>query len=95
MRERPKELTVEELSAASEVNKGQNLAIVGISARADIERVVKEYLERRKQFTDEKGELLPRYQLPPMVASFMQEEDEHKKTERKAISVPKGPIEVW
>ena len=72
-----------------------NQAIVRISTRADFERVLEEYLEWRKQFTDEKGELLPRYQLPPMVASFMQEEDEHKKTERKAISVPKGPIEVW
>ncbi|MDA1046918.1 MAG: tRNA dihydrouridine synthase DusB [Verrucomicrobia bacterium] len=72
-----------------------NQAMVRISSRADFERVLKEYLEWRKQFTDDEGELLPRYQLPPMVASFMQEEDEDKKTERKAISVPKGPIEVW
>jgi len=72
-----------------------NQAIVRISTRADFERVLGEYLEWRKQFTNDAGELLPRYQLSPMVASFMQEEDEHKKTERKAISVPKGPIEVW
>ena len=72
-----------------------NQAIVRISTRADFEHVLGEYLEWRKQFTNDAGELLPRYQLSPMVASFMQEEDEHKKTERKAISVPKGPIEVW
>jgi hypothetical protein len=54
-----------------------------------------EYLEWRKQFTNDAGELLPRYQLSPMVASFMQEEDEHRQTQRKTISVPKGPIEVW
>jgi hypothetical protein len=72
-----------------------NQAIVRISSRTDFERVLDEYLEWRKQFTNDEGELLPRYQLTPMVASFMQEEDEDKKTERKAISVPKGPIEVW
>ena len=72
-----------------------NQAIVRISSRTDFEHVLGEYLEWRKQFTDDAGELLPRYQLSPMVASFMQEEDEHKKTERKTISVPKGPIEVW
>ena len=72
-----------------------NQAIVRISSRTDFERVLGEYLEWRKQFTDDAGELLPRYQLSPMVASFMQEEDEHRQTQRKAISVPKGPIEVW
>ena len=52
-------------------------------------------LEWRRQFTDEEGELLPRYQLPPMVASFMNEEDEERQKQRKAIPVPKGPIDVW
>ena len=72
-----------------------NQAIVRISTRADFEHVLGEYLEWRKQFTDDAGELLSRYQLPPMVASFMQEEDEHRQTQRKTIPVPKGPIEVW
>jgi hypothetical protein len=54
-----------------------------------------DYLEWRKQFTDDSGELLPRYQLSPMVASFMEEEDEHQAKQRKAIAVPKGPVEVW
>lgn len=72
-----------------------NQAIVRISSPTDFEHVLGEYLEWRKQFTDDAGELLPRYQLSPMVASFMQEEDEHRQTQRKNISVPKGPIEVW
>ncbi len=72
-----------------------NQAIVRINSPTDFEHVLGEYLEWRKQFTDDDGELLPSYQLSPMIASFMQEEDEHRKTQRKIISVPKGPIEVW
>ena len=30
-----------------------------------------------------------------MVASFMEEEDEHQAKQRKTIAVPKGPVEVW
>jgi hypothetical protein len=30
-----------------------------------------------------------------MVASFMEEEDAFQTKQRKAISVPKGPVEVW
>ena len=70
-------------------------AIVKISSRTEFESVLSEYLEWRQQFTDEEGDLLPRYQLPPMVASFMTEEDEHLQAQRKAIPVPKGPIDVW
>ena len=56
-----------------------------------------DYLEWRKSFTDDTGNLLPRYQLPsvPMIASFMKEEDEFQSTQRKEIGVPKGPVEVW
>ncbi len=70
-------------------------AIVKISSRTEFESVLSEYLEWRRQFTDDEGELLPRYQLSPMVASFMAEEDEHQQKQRKAIPVPKGPIDVW
>jgi tRNA-dihydrouridine synthase B len=72
-----------------------NSAVVRISSREEFEQVLSDYLEWRKQFTDDSGELLPRYQLPPMVASFMEEEDEHQAAQRKTIAVPKGPIEVW
>jgi nifR3 family TIM-barrel protein len=72
-----------------------NSAVVRISSREEFEQVLSDYLEWRKQFTDDSGELLPRYQLPPMVASFMEEEEEHQAKQRKTIAVPKGPIEVW
>jgi hypothetical protein len=54
-----------------------------------------DYLEWRKQFTDDTGELLERYQMAPMVASFMEEEDAFQAKQRKEIGVPKGPVEVW
>ena len=72
-----------------------NLAMVRISSRIDFEKAVADYLEWRKPFLDDQGELLARYQLPPMVASFMQEEDEHQAKQRTKIAVPKGPVEVW
>ena len=71
-----------------------NKAVVQIKSREDFERVLAEYLEWREKFTDEGGNLLPQYELPPMVASFMQE-PETAVEKRKAIPVPKGPVEVW
>ena len=72
-----------------------NNAVVRISSREDFEKVLGDYLTWRTQFTDDSGELLARYQLSPMVASFMQEDEEHQAKQRKKIAVPKGPIEVW
>ena len=71
-----------------------NKAIVQIKSREDFKKVLAEYLEWREKFTDTNGNLLPQYQLPPMVASFMQE-PETAVEKRKAIPVPKGPVEVW
>ena len=71
-----------------------NKAIVQISSPVDFERVLADYLEWRAQFADEDGRLLPQYQLPPMVASFMNE-PETSVEQRKEIPVPKGPVEVW
>ena len=71
-----------------------NKAVVQIKSRDDFEEVLAQYLEWREKFTDEGGNLLPQYQLPPMVASFMQE-PETAVEKRKAIPVPKGPVEVW
>ena len=71
-----------------------NKAVVQIKSRDDFEEVLAQYLEWREKFTDEEGDLLPQYQLPPMVASFMQE-PETAVEKRKAIPVPKGPVEVW
>ena len=71
-----------------------NKAVVQINSREDFENVLAEYLEWREKFTDTNGILLPQYQLPPMVASFMQE-PETAVEKRKSIPVPKGPVEVW
>jgi hypothetical protein len=46
----------------------------------------------RQQFLDESGELKPQYRPAPLVASFMQEPGV---SNRSAIPVPKGPVEVW
>jgi hypothetical protein len=76
------------LGPASVFNKG----VVLISSRADFEAVLARYLEWRRQFVDERGELLPRFQQAPMVASFMQEPGV---AQPQAIPVPKGPVDVW
>jgi len=69
-----------------------NKQIVRISTRGDFERVLAGYIQWRKQFVDENGDLLPRFQPRPMVSSFMQEP---AVASRSAIPVPKGPVEVW
>jgi hypothetical protein len=50
------------------------------------------YIDWRKQFCDEHGELLPRFQPAPLVASFMRAPGE---AEPNTIAVPKGPVERW
>jgi len=71
-----------------------NKSVVQIKSREDFEDVLAEYLAWREKFTDADGNLLPQYQLPPMVASFM-EAPETAVEKRSAIPVPKGPVEVW
>ena len=63
-----------------------------VSTRAEFHDVLESFLRWRKQFLDERGELLPRFQLAPMVASFMQQPGA---AQRENIPVPKGPVEVW
>jgi nifR3 family TIM-barrel protein len=67
--------------------------IITIKSRADFEAAVAEYLGWRARFCDERGELRAKYAPAPMVASFMA--GEGAATERSAIPVPKGPVEVW
>ena len=69
-----------------------NKKVVQISTRAEFHDVLESYIRWRRQFLDEHGELLPRFQQPPMVASFMREP---ASTQREHIPVPKGPVEVW
>ncbi|MFO1486946.1 MAG: tRNA-dihydrouridine synthase [Verrucomicrobiota bacterium] len=69
-----------------------NKRVVLISTRPEFQALLEEYLQWRQQFLDEHGELLPRFQMAPMVASFMQEPGV---AQRQQIPVPKGPVEVW
>ena len=69
--------------------------IVSIKSRADYQAVLDTYLPWRSQFCDEAGELLDRFKLSPMTASFMQDYDEPAGLNRSAIPVPKGPVDVW
>ncbi len=69
-----------------------NKRVVKINTVAEFDELLADYLEWRIQFCDEAGELLPRYQLQPLVASFMKEADPAPRT---SIPVPKGPVEVW
>jgi tRNA-dihydrouridine synthase B len=71
---------------ANEFNK----RVVLISSRAEFYRVLDDYRSWRQQFLDETGELKPRFQPAPMVASFMVPPGQ-----RDHIPVPSGPVEVW
>ena len=65
-----------------------------ITSRADFEAALAEYLAWRAPFCDDQGELLPKFQPAPLVASFMRAEGDGD-AERSAIPVPKGPVERW
>ncbi len=69
--------------------------MITITSRADFEAAVAEYVAWRAQFCDEQGNLLPKFQPAPMMATFMRPEGERDAAERDAIPVPKGPVEVW
>ncbi len=69
-----------------------NKRAVQISTRAEFNDVLENYIRWRQQFLDANGELLPRFQPPPMIASFMREP---VSATREQIPVPKGPVEVW
>jgi tRNA-dihydrouridine synthase B len=70
-----------------------NKRVVKISTRAEFQEVLDNYIRWRGQFLDDRGDLLPRFQPPPMVASFMR--DEPAVAKREHIPVPQGPVEVW
>ncbi len=74
---------------ANEFNK----RVVLVSTKAQFHEILQSYIHWRRQFLDERGELLPRFQQSPMVASFMQ--DEPAAAQRRNIPVPKGPVDVW
>jgi len=70
-----------------------NRRAVQISTRAEFLNILENYIRWRQQFLDENGELLPRFQPAPMVASFMRSQP--AVVQREQIPVPEGPVEVW
>jgi len=69
-----------------------NKRVVTISSTDGFRQILDEYVEWRKQFLDDNGELNSRYRPAALVASFMQEPGVAR---RDSIPVPKGPVEVW
>jgi nifR3 family TIM-barrel protein len=73
---------------ANEFNKRAVL----VSTKAEFHSVLDSYVDWRRQFLTEDGQLKPRFQPLPMVASFMRAAESHTPDR---IAVPKGPVEVW
>ena len=69
-----------------------NKQVVQITSAAHFNEVLENYVRWRRQFLDDRGELQPRFQPAPMVASFMRDA---ASVQRDQIPVPKGPVEVW
>jgi tRNA-dihydrouridine synthase B len=69
--------------------------IITIRSRADFEAAITEYVGWRAQFCDDQGQLLERFALEPMIASFMRDPNEAEVFSRNSIPVPKGPVDVW
>jgi tRNA-dihydrouridine synthase B len=82
---------------ANEFNKG----VVRVSTRAEFGAVLEAYLGWRRQFCDDRGELLPRFRATPRVASFLRSEVDANAQAgeggeaRGAIPVPRGAVETW
>src|SRR6266576_1806967 len=66
-----------------------NNRVVQVSSKAEFQAVLQNYVRWREQFVDENGDLKPRFQPAPLVASFMQEPAVAR---REHIPVPKGPV---
>ena len=69
-----------------------NRRVVQVSSKAEFEQVLTDYEAWRRQFLDERAELLPRFRPAPLVASFLRESGSPASA---TIRVPKGPVEVW
>ena len=69
-----------------------NKQVVHLGNREQFEDILENYVRWRRQFLDDQGELQPRYQPAPMVASFMRDP---ASIHHEHIPVPKGPVEVW
>jgi tRNA-dihydrouridine synthase B len=69
-----------------------NRRIVHVSSRAQFDEVLVHYRHWRAQFLDDAGQLKPRFQPAPLVASFLAGAESVSPPQ---IPVPRGPVEVW
>ncbi len=69
-----------------------NKQVVLVSSREHFREILDHYIGWRRQFLDDHGQLQPRFQPAPMVASFMRDP---AAAIGGHIPVPKGPVEVW
>lgn len=83
-----------------------NKAIVQLQSRQHFEQIIESYTAWRRQFTDANGELLPRYQPASFQDNLIEKEwgsplsdsaqaETPAVVSRKAIPVPRGPVEIW
>lgn len=68
-----------------------NKGVVQICSQADFEKIVQQFMEWRRQFLDEDGNLKPKFRPAPPRASFMPGEP----PDTQRIPVPRGPVETW
>ncbi|MFA5056577.1 MAG: tRNA dihydrouridine synthase DusB [Opitutaceae bacterium] len=66
--------------------------LAAFRTQAEFHAALAAYRTWRMQFCDREGELLPKYRLPKLVASFMRDDTGPRPA---AIAVPSGPIERW
>lgn len=69
--------------------------LLAMETRADFEAALAEFLEWRRQFCDDAGDLLPKFAPAPLVPSFLRDPAEVVDGERDVIPVPRGPVDVW
>lgn len=69
--------------------------VVQFSTRAEFDVILTDYRRWRAPFLGEDGELRPRYQPPPLEPRDPPLAAAGGSTERPALPVPKGPVEVW
>lgn len=69
-----------------------NRKIVRLSSKEEFEEILAEFLEWRRPFLGNDGQLLPRYRPEVLQPDFA---DEPAVFRRDRIPVPKGPVETW
>ncbi|MBN2505089.1 MAG: tRNA dihydrouridine synthase DusB [Verrucomicrobia bacterium] len=66
--------------------------IVRLSSRDEFHAILADYRRWREPFLDARGELKPRYQPPPLIASFLRPTGSESPL---ALPLPKGPVDRW